>query len=90
LATLGAIFPEFSSQESKNLIVLNQWFASFSSMKLLCCGCQTQGGSTELVIYGTRQRSLQGFAATNNLISLFVSRHEVHSMNTHTLQNAGQ
>jgi len=30
------------------------------------------------------------FAATNfNLIYLFVSRHEVHSMNTHTLQNAG-
>jgi len=24
-----------------------------------------------------------------NLIYLFVSRHEVHSMNTHTLQNAG-
>jgi len=23
------------------------------------------------------------------LIYLFVSRHEVHSMNTHTLQNAG-
>jgi len=26
---------------------------------------------------------------TFNLIYLFVSRHEVHSMNTHTLQNAG-
>ena len=26
---------------------------------------------------------------TYNLIYLFVSRHEVHSMNTHTLQNAG-
>jgi len=25
----------------------------------------------------------------NFLIYLFVSRHEVHSMNTHTLQNAG-
>jgi len=24
------------------------------------------------------------------LIYLFVSRHEVHSMNTHTLQNAGR
>jgi len=24
-----------------------------------------------------------------NLIYLFMSRHEVHSMNTHTLQNAG-
>jgi len=24
-----------------------------------------------------------------NLIYLFVSRHEVHSMNTHTLRNAG-
>jgi len=24
-----------------------------------------------------------------NLIYLFVSRHEVHSMNTHTLQNPG-
>jgi len=24
-----------------------------------------------------------------NLIYLFVSRHEVHSMNTHTLQNTG-
>jgi len=33
-----------------------------------------------------------GTAAVNahfNLIYLFVSRHEVHSMNTHTLQNAG-
>jgi len=25
-----------------------------------------------------------------NLIYLFMSRHEVHSMNTHTLQNAGR
>jgi len=25
-----------------------------------------------------------------NLIYLFVSRHEVHSMNTHTLRNAGR
>jgi len=24
-----------------------------------------------------------------NLICLFMNRHEVHSMNTHTLQNAG-
>jgi len=24
-----------------------------------------------------------------NLLYLFMSRHEVHSMNTHTLQNAG-
>jgi len=24
-----------------------------------------------------------------NLIYLFMSRHEVHSMNTHTLENAG-
>jgi len=24
-----------------------------------------------------------------NLIYLFISRHKVHSMNTHTLQNAG-
>jgi len=26
---------------------------------------------------------------SDDLIYLFVSRHEVHSMNTHTLQNAG-
>jgi len=28
--------------------------------------------------------------AINNLIYLFMSKHKVHSMNTHTLQNAGR
>jgi len=31
---------------------------------------------------------MNGYTKTRSLI-LFMSRHEVHSMNTHTLQNAG-
>jgi len=34
-------------------------------------------------------RSRLGFGLEISLFYLFVSRHEVHSMNTHTLQNAG-
>jgi len=37
-----------------------------------------------------RLRSFKSFNVFNfNLIYVFMSRHEVHSMNTHTLQNAG-
>ena len=36
-----------------------------------------------------REKEARSLFAAQYLIYLFVSRHEVHSMNTHTLQNAG-
>jgi len=41
--------------------------------------------------YMIRYQGMCTFPMTNDLflIYLFVSRHEVHNMNTHTLQNAG-
>jgi len=52
------------------------------------CFCQTPTPEVQLDHFLLNTPRL-GIPVQFNLIYLFMSRHEVHSMNTHTVQNAG-